>query len=521
MKLYNTLSRTTETFSPSGDIVTMYVCGLTPQGPPHVGHAMRAVVFDVIRRHLEFKGYAVKHVENFTDIDDKMIEAAAKLGITTQEVAKQNIDVYLKEMDALNVLRAHAYPKATEEIAMIRQIIEALIEKEYAYAVAGNVYFHVRRDGDYGKLSGRSLNDMRAGARVEVDEKKEDPMDFALWKSQKPGEPAWDSPWGPGRPGWHIECTAMSMSYLGTTVDIHGGGQDLVFPHHENEIAQSESYNDDVPMARFWVHNGLVRLGDDKMSKSQGIFVTVSEALEKHSPDALRLLFLGSHYRSPLTYTEESVVAQERAAERLRNAVNLPGAPADGPPLDPDSYKESFVAAMDDDFNTPRALAVLFDLSHEINRSQEKGGEVSDAQSVLRELSGGLGLTLKERQRIKVGDATWLAQALSSVHAELLDADQRELADGIKDKLVEYGVQLGEAGGLLQPLDKTTLKAPGELRDEDVPQFIELLVQTRTQLRDAKYYEFADKVRKSLADAGYVLEDTPRGTQWKRGPSHA
>ena len=372
MRLYNTLSRETEEFTVVDGVVKIYVCGITPYAPSHVGHALRGVVFDVLRRYLQYRGHEVRHVENFTDIDDKMINGAAKEGISTAELAQRNIENYFHVMDGLNVLRAHAYPRATEEIPHIREIIETLREKECAYAVAGDVYFSVRSDPDYGKLSRRSLEEMRAGARVEVDEKKTDEMDFALWKAQKPGEPAWDSPWGPGRPGWHIECSAMAMSHLGTPVDIHGGGQDLVFPHHENEIAQTESYDEQTALARFWVHNGLLRIGDETMSKSLGNFVTVTEALNIYSVDALRLFFLSSHYRSPLTYSAEAVLAQERAAGRLRNSahgddpfglVEEDGSDAgESELIDVERYRDRFLEAMDEDLNTPRALAAIFDL---------------------------------------------------------------------------------------------------------------------------------------------------------------
>ena len=286
MKLYNTLTGTTETFAPNSDVVTMYVCGITPYSPSHLGHALKAAIFDVLRRYLEYSGLQVKHVENFTDIDDKMIDRAAEEGITTGALAEKNILRYIDEINKLNVLPAHFYPRATNEIPKMLEIIENLIEREMAYVIKGDVYFRVRRFKDYGKLSRRSLEDMRAGNRIENTEQKEDLMDFALWKSQKPHEPAWDSPWGPGRPGWHIECSAMSMRYLGDVIDIHGGGQELMFPHHENEIAQTESYTLKEPMAKFWVHNGLMRLGDEKMSKSLGNLVTVKEALEKYSIDA-------------------------------------------------------------------------------------------------------------------------------------------------------------------------------------------------------------------------------------------
>ena len=453
MKLYNTLTRTTEPFSPNGDTVSMYVCGLTPYAPSHIGHVLRAVVFDVLRRYLEYTGHAVKHVENFTDIDDKMIRGAAQQGISTQELAEKHIRAYLAELNALNVLPAHVYPKATEEIPQIVKMIEVLVDKGFAYAVDGDVYFRVKQGKDYGKLSHRSVESMRAGAKAEADESKEDVMDFALWKSQKPGEPSWDSPWGPGRPGWHIECSAMSMSYLGETLDIHGGGVDLVFPHHENEIAQTENYSDGTPMARFWVHNGMLRLSEEKMSKSLGNLVTVSDALERFSADALRLFFLSSHYRSPLSYSDEAVAAQERAVERLRHAVGLDGATGDGPVLDAEPQKARFVEAMDEDLNTARASAVLFDLAHEINRASGDGRDVTSAQATLRELAGVLGLTLRESE----------------------------------------------------PVDGT-----------DVAPLIEMLIEARAELRAAKKYEAADAIRDKLADLGFSLEDTAAGTEWRR-----
>ena len=452
MRLYNTLSRKAESFYADDGRVRMYVCGLTPYAPSHLGHAMAAVVFDVLRRYLQFNGHQVEHVQNFTDIDDKMIQAANKADVSTAELAEENIQVYLEEMDALNVLRAHSYPRATQEIPKIVEMIQALVDKGFAYPVNGDVYFRVKAAKDYGKLSHRSLDSMMAGARVEIDESKEDAVDFALWKSQKHGEPAWDSPWGSGRPGWHIECSAMSIAYLGETIDIHGGGQDLIFPHHENEVAQSEAFTEKVPFARFWMHNGFMRLGEDKMSKSLGNIISVGEALRRFSPDALRLFFLGSHYRSPLEYSDQSIEAQERAAERLRNALR-PGGSGKGDPVDAGRHRERFVEAMDDDLNTPRALAAIFDLARDINRDREAGEDVAGAQQTLREMAGLLGLTLEER--------------------------------------------LDEGAG-------------------DIAPFVDMLVQTRSELRAAGQYELADGIRARLEDQGVLLEDTPGGTVWRR-----
>ena len=453
MKLYNTLSRKKEEFSVPDGTVKMYVCGVTPYAPSHVGHAMMSVIFDVVRRYLEFQEFEVKHVQNFTDIDDKMSQAAADHATTTSELAEENIQRYLEEMGALNVLRAHEYPRATEDMQKILEMIEVLVEKEFAYQLDGDVYFRVKNDPGYGKLSRRTQDSLMAGARVEVNDSKEYVMDFALWKGQKPGEPAWESPWGPGRPGWHIECSAMSVSHLGETFDIHGGGQDLVFPHHENEMAQTEAYTDGTPSARFWLHNGLLNIDHDKMSKSVGNTVSVKEALESYSPDALRLFFLSSHYRSPLVYSDENVAAHERAAERLRNALESQDEPADGAPLDPQPYRERFVEAMDDDLNTPRALATLFDSAREINRGREDGRDVKRAQNLLRKLAGVLGLTMHEPK----------------------------LAGGV-----------------------------------DIAPFVQLLVDTRLDLRAAKQYELADNIRAQLAELGVTLEDTKCGSEWRQ-----
>ena len=493
MRLYNTLSRETEEFTVVDGVVKIYVCGITPYAPSHVGHALRGVVFDVLRRYLQYRGHEVRHVENFTDIDDKMINGAEVEGISTSQLAERNIEDYFHVMDGLNVLRAHAYPRATEEIPRICEIIETLREKECAYAVAGDVYFSVRSDPDYGKLSRRSLEEMRAGARVEVDEKKTDEMDFALWKAQKPGEPAWDSPWGPGRPGWHIECSAMAMSHLGTPVDIHGGGQDLVFPHHENEIAQTESYDEQRALARFWVHNGLLRIGDETMSKSLGNFVTVTEALNSYSADALRLFFLSSHYRSPLTYSDEAILAQKRAAERLRNAAHGDGVDgSDGGQselIDVERYRDRFVEAMDEDLNTPRALATLFDLAREINRTGEAGGRVSEARSLLRELSGVLGLTLEEPAASESGDISEFDGLLDELRADL-----EALADG------------SSLETLTQRLDEAT----------DAGQIVRSWLDLRSDLRAARRFDLADRIRDGLANLGVIIEDKAGGTEWRR-----
>ena len=451
MRLYDTLTGRVRDFeSPNGQ-VRMYVCGITPYSSSHIGHAMSAVAFDVVRRYLEYRGYEVRHVQNFTDIDDKMIDAARDRNIPVSELAGANIREYIDAMSALNVVPAHEYPRATQEIGKIIEIIGSLIEKGYAYAVEGDVYFRVRRFDDYGKLSHRSVDDLQAGARVEIDERKEDVLDFALWKSQKPGEPAWDSPWGKGRPGWHIECSAMSIKYLGETIDIHGGGEDLVFPHHENELAQSEAFTNRSPFARYWLHNGMLRLGSEKMSKSLGNIISLPEALDMYDPEALRLFFLSSHYRSPLFYSEETVRGQERAIQRLRQAVNAESA-GTGPPVDPANFEERFNEAMGDDLNTPRALAALFDLVREINRGRERGADLKPAQVALAELAGVLGLTLEEQSS-----------------------------------------------------------------DAEAAPFIQMLIDVRVELRSARQFELADKIRDQLTELGVTIEDTPSGTNWRMG----
>ncbi len=299
----------------------MYVCGITPQSEAHIGHAMSYINFDIIRRYLEFKGYKVRHIQNITDIEDKIINKAAVLGITPAELVEKNTESFLKDMDALNIQRAHEYPFATREVPGIIAMVEGLVAKGFAYEVGGSVYFRVTKLPDYGKLAHRTLDQMMAGARIEVDDDKENPMDFVLWKAAKPGEPSWQSPWGLGRPGWHIECSAMSLKYLGETIDIHGGGQDLIFPHHDNEIAQSESYTGKKPFVKYWLHNGLLRLGEEKMSKSIGNIVSIKETLAAYSADAMRLFVLSSHYRSPLTYTSSALEAAEKGAERLRQTL--------------------------------------------------------------------------------------------------------------------------------------------------------------------------------------------------------
>ncbi len=478
MKVYNTLSGQKEEFLPQGDEVKMYVCGVTPYDDCHIGHAMSYIIFDVIRRYLQFRGYKVKYAQNITDIDDKIIDRAGKLGISTRELAEKFIDSYFADMDALNIGRADIYPRATEEIPKIIEVIQSLVDKEHAYPAQGSVYFRVRSTADYGKLAHRSLEAMMAGARIEVGKEKEHPMDFALWKAAKPGEPSWESPWGQGRPGWHIECSAMSLKYLGNTLDIHGGGQDLVFPHHENEIAQSESFTGTKPFVKYWLHNGLVQLGEEKMSKSLGNLITIKEALERYSADAIRIFILSSHYRSPITYSEEALGAAARGVERLRQTVR--GELGEKEPtgeMTTETYQKQFIEAMDDDFNTAQALAGLFDLARDINRASEAGYGVAKAQQVLVDMAGVLGLTLKLPEKPSL-DARAYLDIVGSIDVISPEAKQ------------------------WQPSESES--------------YIEHLISIRNQLREAKQFQLADEIRAKLAELGIALEDTSEGTKPKR-----
>ncbi len=480
MKVSNTLSGKKEDFLSPGSEVKMYVCGVTPYSDSHIGHAMSYIIFDVIRRYLEVRHYKVRYVQNITDIDDKIIDRANREGISPGELAEKYTQSFFDDMTALNIKPADVYPRATEEIPKIIEVIAGLIGKGYAYPAGGSVYFRVRRVSDYGKLSHRRLEQVMPAEAGIGNEDKEDPMDFALWKASKPGEPSWPSPWGEGRPGWHIECSAMSLKYLGEGVDIHGGGQDLIFPHHENEIAQSESFTGRKPFVKYWLHNGLLKLGEEKMSKSLGNLVTIRETLEKHSPDTLRIFILGSHYRSPLTYSEETLKAAERGAERLRQVIsNTPVSTKPGKRIDIDHYRQRFTQAMDDDFNTAQALALIFDLAREINRNDSQGIEAEEARALLKELGGEvMGLTFKlPPSWDRAWDVKLITQISISVYKEL---------------------NLGDM--------------PAEKEAEEL---IGNLVWVRNEMRRAQKWQEADLVRNRLAEVGITLEDTPQGTVWK------
>jgi cysteinyl-tRNA synthetase len=509
MKVYNTLSGKKEEFQPQGNEVKMYVCGVTPYDDAHLGHAMSYIIFDVIRRYLKFRDYKVRYVQNVTDIDDKIINRANQRGISTRELADKFTRSYFDDMEALNVMPADFNPRATEEIPEMLELIKGLIDKGFSYPARGSVYFRVRKVTDYGKLSHRSLDSMMVGASVEPGEEKEDPLDFVLWKAAKPGEPSWDSPWGPGRPGWHIECSAMSLKYLGTTLDIHGGGQDLIFPHHENEIAQTESFTGVKPFARYWLHNGLVQLGGEKMSKSLGNLITIKEALKKYSADALRIFVLSSHYRSPLTYSDEFIEAaaavgvrrlieakykeREQYAEMNRSLLEARGEKTDN--IAPaDTYRERFISAMDDDFNTPQAIATLFDLASEINRAFNLGHDdkVIEHQKAFIEMADVLGLILSKPKKEEQID--WLVNP---------DKPDKKEVDNAKKR--------GEI--LRKLLDEIEIVAKDPNKDiEEIRGKLNLVRAVRDSLRKDRQFKLADEIRDRLTKCGFTVTDTITGT---------
>jgi cysteinyl-tRNA synthetase len=461
--IYNTLTRTKESFQTvEPGRVRMYVCGPTVYSDAHVGHAMSSIVFDFIRRYLEYKGYEVRHIMNFTDVDDKIIARANQAGEDPAALAARYAARYQNQLDALNVRTPNHFPRVSENISEIIQFIQGLIDRGYAYATAsGDVWFRVQADEDYGKLSRRKLEEAVSGTRVTTSDAKVEEGDFALWKAAKPGEPSWDSPWGKGRPGWHIECSAMSMRYLGETIDIHGGGNDLIFPHHENEIAQTESLTG-KPFARYWLHNGMLVLKGEKMSKSLGNLVTIDEFLAEHNADVLRLVIAGSGYRKPLVFNSDVIVDGERALERLRSALRpatgniTEGAAVETLAGQVEAARAAFEAAMDDDFNTASGLAAIFDFVRAINAARDAGvgGEPFEkAREVFQSLTGALGLRL-----------------------ELPEAESQSVAP-----------------------------------------FIELLLTVRQDLRKAKQWALADKVRDELKVLGVVVEDTAQGSSWRLG----
>jgi cysteinyl-tRNA synthetase len=450
LRVYDTLTREKREFVPvTKGKVGMYVCGMTVQDKPHVGHIRASLSGEVMRRYLEHLGYEVTYVYNFTDVDDKIIERATNEGLEYGKVSERNIEAYLRFAQLHNIKPATHYPRATRHIGEILAMIATLIEKGYAYPAGGDVYFEVRKKADYGKLSGRDVDEMRSGSRIEVGEHKKDPLDFALWKGAKPGEPAWESPWGPGRPGWHIECSAMAMKYLGERFDIHGGGQDLIFPHHENEIAQSEGATG-KPFANYWAENGMVNLSGEKMSKSTGKLFFIEDIAASADPEVVRFYLLSTHYRSPIDFSHDRLEEARVAYQRLRTPLERADvwARPDGPPAGGDlgrAVEEAtrlFHEAMDDDFNTAKALGHLFDFARDVNRALDEGlGEEARAGArALFKLGGVLGLFWKA----PTGEA-WDAEIMALV-------DQREAARKARDwkKADAIRADLGSRGVLVE-----------------------------------------------------------------------
>lgn len=463
IKIYNTLTRNKEEFVPLEEgKVKMYVCGPTVYNYIHIGNARPAIVFDMVRRYLEFRGYNVKYISNFTDVDDKLIKAANELGEDVPTIAQRFINAYFEDVHALGCKKADAHPRVTETMDLIIEFIGALIEKGYAYESGGDVYYRTREFNEYGKLSHQSIEELKVGARIQVGEKKQDALDFVLWKAAKEGEISWDSPWGKGRPGWHIECSAMAREYLGDTIDIHAGGQDLAFPHHENEIAQSEALTGQT-FARYWMHNGYINIDNEKMSKSLGNFVTVHEIIKRHDPQVLRFFMLSVHYRNPINYSDELLENTKAAFERLKTSYkNLKHRIAASAELTANNQEwlakiaaihSQFIKEMDDDFNTANGVSVLFDLSK-----------------------------------------------LSNLYL----MEKNTSAKVIRSFLNEFEILFGVLG--LSLTDE-------ELLDEEV----EELIEKRAQARKERNFKLADEIRDQLKEMNIVIEDTPQGIRWKRG----
>ncbi len=475
LRIFNTLNSKKELFEPlEAGKVRMYVCGPTVYDACHIGHARSVVVFDVIARYLKEKGYDVTYIRNFTDVDDKIIQKANQLGIDSTAVAERFIEEFYQDMDALNVQRATIEPKATDHIAQIVEFIEKLILKGFAYPINGDVYYSVEKFKRYGKLSGRKLEDMEAGARIDIDERKQNPFDFALWKSAKPGEPAWDSPWGQGRPGWHIECSAMSREYLGETFDIHGGGKDLCFPHHENEIAQSESLSG-KPFVRYWVHNGFVNINQEKMSKSLGNFLMIKDVLKSYHPETVRLFLLSNHYRSPIDFTDKAMDESSKGLDKIYALLERVEKKV-GPiflvqDVDPGICWKHFCDAMDDDFNSARSIGIIFDTVRSLNR--------------------------------------------------LLDQHENNLSSEVKQTLQSGLADIRRTGEILGMF----LEHPTQYFDNKQNQVLEQksidhavvaeMVEQREAARKSKNWEMADQIRKELVDMGISLEDRAEGPVWK------
>lgn len=464
IRVYNTLTRQKEEFVPLEEgKIKMYVCGPTVYNYIHIGNARPAIVFDTVRRYFQYSGYDVTYVSNFTDVDDKLIKAANELGEEVPVIADRFIHAYFEDTGALGCQKADVHPRVTENMDIIIEFIETLIEKGYAYASEGDVYYRTRKFAEYGKLSHQSIDELKVGARIGVGEKKDDELDFALWKAAKEGEIYWDSPWGKGRPGWHIECSAMARKYLGDTIDIHAGGQDLTFPHHENEIAQSEALTE-KPFARYWLHNGYINIDNEKMSKSLGNFVLVHDIIQHVDPQVLRFFMLSVHYRHPINYNEELLENSKTALDRLRTAYeNLKHRKQSSTNLTENDEQwvgkikelhQTFIKEMDDDFNTANAISVLFELSKQANY-----------------------YLMEKNTSEKV------------INAFLKEFEDLFFVLGLK------------------------LEAEEVLLDEEV----EALIEQRIQARKDRNFQLADEIRDKLKEMNIILEDTPQGTRWKRG----
>lgn len=473
LKVYNTLTKQKEEFKPLKEgQVSIYVCGVTPYNHPHIGNARPFVTWDVIKRYFTHLGYKVKHIQNFTDVDDKIIRTANQEGVNWSDISTRYINSYFEVMDKLHVKHADTYPKVSQTIPEIIDMISVLIDKGYAYELNGDVYFSVEKFKGYGKLSGRKLEDMMAGARIEVNESKHNPMDFALWKAAKPGEPFWESPWGNGRPGWHIECSTMSLKYLGKIFDFHGGGSDLIFPHHENEIAQSQAYcGDDHSFARYWLHNGFITINQEKMSKSLGNFFTVKEILDKYPAEVLRFFIVSTHYRSPLDFSDARLDEAATSLNRLKNALdNLKELAKNTTDAESGEEliakakqcKQNFFEAMDDDFNTALAIANMFDLSKEINiyYNEVTSGKVACS-------------------KVAVDTALDVFSEMADIIG-ILEDDDNSADDGLVDNLMN------------------------------------LIIDIRQNARKNKDWATADKIRDELKNIGITLEDSPTGVRWKK-----
>ncbi|MDI1471778.1 MAG: cysteine--tRNA ligase [Thermodesulfovibrio sp.] len=482
MKVFNTLTNRLEEFEPLNDKkVGIYACGVTVYDLCHIGHARSAVVFDVIVRYLRYRGFDVKFVRNFTDIDDKIINRANKEGVTWNEIAERYTEEYYKDMDRLGIARADIEPKATDHIAEMIKIVKALIERGYAYTVdegeAQSVYFSVEKFPQYGKLSKKKIDELMSGARVDVNERKRSPLDFALWKASKPGEPWWESPWGKGRPGWHIECSAMSLKHIGETLDIHGGGADLIFPHHENEIAQSEAYTG-KPFAKYWIHNGFVTIDKEKMSKSLGNVLNIRDLLDIYDAEALRLFLLSSHYRSPIEFAHEYIKEAEATLDRVYSTIWRiedfeKVEPKDKSKsniqieLNIENLKSEFEKAMDDDFNTAKALGVIFEFIKELNRFMDKKPSNKEELSLL----------------------SYAKKTINELGG-VLNLFQREPIQWYRDLLKIKKVEISE-------------------------EEINRLIEERVMARKNKDWQKADTIRQELLSKGIILEDKPDRTVWK------